>query len=94
MLVRALQVRDDLKQAIDQMIGSPERREWMNEETLLAMETHGGSFVRKLAALYRSADAANREILERAFSHYVVQYEEVAVQVQKNVARGLQEENR
>ena len=51
----------------------------MDDDTLTAMETYGGSFIRTLAALYRRADDTNRRTLLSAFGHYFTEYAELAV---------------
>jgi len=47
-------------------------------ETLSAMTKYGGSFIKCLAELYHRADSENQAILEKAFEHYFVQYDEMA----------------
>ena len=47
------------------------------EFALQAMEKRGGSFVKGLAALYRKADAQNRERLRQAFEEYFWKYGKV-----------------
>lgn len=43
-------------------------------QTCRNMEKFGGSFVVKLAGLYRSADLTNKRILKDAFSEYFEKY--------------------
>lgn len=49
-----------------------------NDKTLEAMERYGGSFVKALAACYRTADAENRAKLYAAFEDLFTEYEDVA----------------
>ncbi len=42
------------------------------------MTNHGGSFVKKLAELYRLADPKNKLILYNAFTHYFAKYDDIA----------------
>lgn len=46
----------------------------VDEETLRLMEERGGSFVRALALLYRTADPFNKERVERCFGEYFEAY--------------------
>jgi len=46
----------------------------IDDATLDAMDTYGGSFVRTLARLYRVADAVNRAKLADAFAEYFTKY--------------------
>ena len=50
----------------------------IRDETLEAMTTYGGSFVRQLAVLYRLADPDNRRILTTAFAGYFREYADLA----------------
>jgi len=43
-----------------------------------AMTIYGGSFVKQLAVLYRTADQDNRRLLEKTFRTYFAQYDELA----------------
>lgn len=45
------------------------------ESTLRLMEQNGGSFVKKLASLYRSADADNSRKLLVVFGEYFEKYD-------------------
>jgi len=55
----------------------------ITEETLNAMETYGGSFVKTLAELYRRADPTNKKRLEQCFKEYFTTYEKIARSVKK-----------
>lgn len=44
------------------------------EEVLEKMERYGGSFVKKLAELYRLADPFNKKKLEKYFREYFEEY--------------------
>lgn len=46
----------------------------ITEDTLRNMESMGGSFVKKLASLYRSADVFNKGILHGTFKKYFDEY--------------------
>lgn len=48
------------------------------DEIIDTMEVFGGSFVKNLSRLYRSADLPNQAILRQAFEHYFIQYDEMA----------------
>jgi hypothetical protein len=43
---------------------------------ITAMDQHGGSFVRALAAAWRLADPVNKEIIEHAFAHLFKKYKD------------------
>jgi len=45
-----------------------------DEVVIEAMETYGGSFVRALALLYRTADPLNRARVRHSFSDYFEEY--------------------
>ena len=51
----------------------------MNIGTIRAMEDHGGSFVKSLAACWRVADPDNKQRLESAFPHLFAHYEAMFV---------------
>lgn len=44
----------------------------MNDDywTALAMRTHGGSFVRRMGALYDAADEVNRDLIKKTWHIY------------------------
>jgi hypothetical protein len=46
----------------------------IDEQTLMNMEKHGGSFVKKLAELYMIADWENKRKLEKCFKDYFDKY--------------------
>jgi len=48
------------------------------EDALVAMDTYGGGFVRKLAILYRQGDPYNRTKLRKAFEGYFIEYDGIA----------------
>ena len=43
-------------------------------QIITAMEQHGGTFVKSLAAAWRLADPVNKEIIEHAFLHLFKKY--------------------
>jgi hypothetical protein len=47
----------------------------ISEKALENMERYGGSFVKKLAELYKVADGDNKKILEKNFERYFKKYE-------------------
>ena len=53
-------------------------------ETLEAMDTYGGSFVKSLAKCCRHADPRNLSTLKTAFEGYFAQYGEMAYQDREN----------
>ena len=49
-----------------------------DEVVIEAMETYGGSFVRALALLYRTADPLNRARVRHSFGDYFEEYRALA----------------
>jgi hypothetical protein len=57
-------------------------------ETLEAMDTYGGGFVRSLAECYRRADLFNKSRLEVAFKEYFDRYEKMAENIKRRQKHG------